>query len=388
MNPANDYFNIFGKFTNEIRKTREVPPFHDVLLFDDIIDRFFLSATIEEKLKHYPIYLWWKITKIIPLRPIEFYELALDCTFQKEDGTYWITIPRKKRNPKKNEEIPVTDTLQINEEVYLMIENYKKDAHKFIEKPFLISYKLYYEFSGNKALRSRVKKLDTAKFIKILKRFYKEIVENRYGFYNLERLDPGDTRHFAFCNMMLQGFNMLSIARIGGHRTLRQQMHYHAHLDHFAESAVMILTRKKRTKLHNTSSIMVNSEVESRGKIYTEKDFEESFPVQYGFCTYNPIECKVGDCRFCSHYLYKPSNESKLESSRWLRDGSEMLKGRIKEQILFMCDISKNIHYNFHELKFNSLHQELLSTKGNELKSLIEQKSMIDALLMEELSDE
>ncbi|MGR5979261.1 hypothetical protein ACT7DJ_17430 [Bacillus cereus] len=48
----------------------------------------------------------------------------------------------------------------------------------------------------------------------------------------------------AFCNMMLQGFNMLSIARIGGHKTLRQQLHYHAHLDHLAESAVHILAKK------------------------------------------------------------------------------------------------------------------------------------------------
>jgi hypothetical protein len=33
---------------------------------------------------------------------------------------------------------------------------------------------------------------------------------------------------------------MLSIARIGGHKTLRMKMHYHAHLEHFAESAVYI----------------------------------------------------------------------------------------------------------------------------------------------------
>jgi glucose-6-phosphate 1-dehydrogenase len=50
----------------------------------------------------------------------------------------------------------------------------------------------------------------------------------------IDRLTTGDARHYAFCNMMLQGFNMLSIARIGGHKTLRMQMHYHAHLEHFA----------------------------------------------------------------------------------------------------------------------------------------------------------
>ena len=34
--------------------------------------------------------------------------------------------------------------------------------------------------------------------------------------------------------MMLQGFNMLSIARLGGHSQLEIRPHYHKHLDHFA----------------------------------------------------------------------------------------------------------------------------------------------------------
>lgn len=38
--------------------------------------------------------------------------------------------------------------------------------------------------------------------------------------------------------MMLQGFNMLSIARLGGQSQLETQLLYHKHLDHFAQSFV------------------------------------------------------------------------------------------------------------------------------------------------------
>lgn len=44
--------------------------------------------------------------------------------------------------------------------------------------------------------------------------FYKEIVEQMYLQHSLDKISPGDTRHFAIINMFLQGFNVLSIARL------------------------------------------------------------------------------------------------------------------------------------------------------------------------------
>ena len=52
-------------------------------------------------------------------------------------------------------------------------------------------------------------------------RFYKIIVEEKYGRCNLERVKAGDTRHFAIINMCLQGFSMHNIATLAGHSELK-----------------------------------------------------------------------------------------------------------------------------------------------------------------------
>jgi hypothetical protein len=154
-------------------------------------------------------------------------------------------------------------------------------------------------------------------------------MEKRYGYPSSDRLTTGDTRHYAFCNMMLQGFNMLSIARIGGHKTLRMQMHYHAHLEHFAESSVYILSQNHIKPSKHFSNTSLNKEVEIRSKVLDKKDFTHLYEVEHGYCTDHPSRCKVGDCRFCEFYFFSPVN--KEQGRRWLRDCLQTLKLRMKE---------------------------------------------------------
>lgn len=77
------------------------------------------------------------------------------------------------------------------------------------------------------------------------KKFYEEVVENIYGQYNIERIRSGDTRHFAIINMCLQGFNMLSIARMAGQEDLKSQHSYFSHAEHFSQSYVYRLAQKR-----------------------------------------------------------------------------------------------------------------------------------------------
>ncbi|MEM5627556.1 hypothetical protein AAHB47_30555 [Bacillus wiedmannii] len=46
--------------------------------------------------------------------------------------------------------------------------------------------------------------------------------------------------------MMFQGFNMLTIARIGGHSSLDAQMHYFNHLEYFSQSSIQYLSDQYR----------------------------------------------------------------------------------------------------------------------------------------------
>ncbi|OUC02588.1 hypothetical protein BK784_08820 [Bacillus thuringiensis serovar medellin] len=373
--------NICSEYTYSERKVRSLPSFHDVLTFDEIINSFFSSCSFQDKLKYYPVLLWWNITKVIPVRPIEFYELSINCIFKGEDGSYWITLPRKKQQPRNNEELEVTDTLQINKELYDLICEYKKDTKEFLENEYLLSFELYRNLFGT-GRPSILKFINGAKFSVILSSFYTDVVEKRYRMGYSERIKPGDTRHFAFCNMMLQGFNMLSIARMGGHKTLRQQLHYHAHLDHLAESAVYILAKNYKNKFNRLSLSSLDREVELKGKIYSKSDFENLHEVEFGYCTDEPSQCKIGDCRYCGFYYFTPSQHEYEEGVKWLRDQSQALQVRIKEQIKFMVSIGKNMGYDLKTLQYPINKQEQLSTNAYRLKRLMEQKARVDCILL------
>jgi hypothetical protein len=108
---ADEFIGLASQFSTSKRRARDLPAFHDVLLFDFILTEYFSVCTEEEKLKYSIIHLWWRLTKVIPMRPVEFYNLSKDC-IQHLDGTYGLTIPRAKQSPKHNEQLEVTNMLQ------------------------------------------------------------------------------------------------------------------------------------------------------------------------------------------------------------------------------------------------------------------------------------
>ena len=131
------------------------------------------------------------------------------------------------------------------------------------------------------------KSFDSSTFLYILNDFYDEIVCNRYGFKIIEqeevkvvehslslnkvinrKIRPNDTRHFAFLNLMTQGYHPVEIARFGGHVSIYSQYHYHQHLEYWVDSEVMELMLK----------FNLNRNIGQHTKdIFDEKEFKERF---------------------------------------------------------------------------------------------------------------
>ncbi|WP_242784710.1 hypothetical protein [Bacillus cereus] len=73
------YFNelwLIQQKYNTQDNIRDLPAFEDVYIFKYLIEFYFEKEIYlkdkDEKLFYFPIYLWWKITTIIPMRPSEF----------------------------------------------------------------------------------------------------------------------------------------------------------------------------------------------------------------------------------------------------------------------------------------------------------------------------
>lgn len=370
---------------------RELPNFKDVLTFDWIIKDFYEKATLEEKKIFYPIILWWNITLIIPMRIKEFVSLAKDCA-KEINGRFTLTIPREKKQRRQTHDIEITDTLFINYDTYKLIQNYSDITKDNPDDEFLLSY--YHYCQSKQHLKSNAftnkinkSKFEEGQFLSLLNNFFKEVVENKYKL-SLQRIKPLDTRHYAFCNMMFQGFNMLTIARIGGHSRLNSQMHYFNHLEYFSQSSIHYLAdqyQKIPSMLFNEDSISNDQIIKH---LYAKSILQEvpnstlnELPkMEYGYCTYNPKKCPVGDCRYCEH-LYIPHNEFNDDLYKWLSNESELLWRKIKEQLLLFKSVTQNMHYNFESLEYDMLAQADLTYITKNIKNMQEQKARIDAQL-------
>jgi len=101
-----------------------------------------------------------------------------------------MVLPRKKKKSTLPGKLEITDTVQINQEVFEFIEDYKQLTSAYdSESYYLISYKAYRKYVKIKTKEKAREKMGAFQFINIIDRFYDEIVTPKYG--DLERIKPG-----------------------------------------------------------------------------------------------------------------------------------------------------------------------------------------------------
>ncbi|HDR4425399.1 TPA: integrase [Bacillus cereus] len=390
---SNKFIDICSPFINNIQKNRDLPNYRHILYFDEKIEQFLNEGTKFELKKYFPIVLWWKITTVIPIRPTEFLKLKRSCVNPTKNSVnkYEITLPRSKEKGTLLRDLDITDTLQINKEIYDLVQTFKSFLSKEDNSQYLFTYKyyeMYKEHLGSERTR-HTEFLPLRQFDSLIDQFYREILKKKYNYDQIEQISPGDTRHLAFCNMMLQGFNMLTIAIIGGHKRLETQKGYWSHLTYFTESWVYNLTEKHRRLMHVNTSLPDSSfsqytrDTINKYKLYKDTyDTKNFLPVDFGYCTdiEYPFNC-TGDCRHCSHYLFSPETDKIDEGLTWLNDYSKLLKRKINEQVSMLTFLSKNMNYNLEELNYSLIDQENLSSSANELNRLLNQKAIVGAKL-------
>lgn len=74
---------------------RELAEFNAYIRFNSVLREFWEQATREEKLTYFPVYLWWNLTAILPLRPSELIRTPRNC-LRTEKGKELIIIRRSR----------------------------------------------------------------------------------------------------------------------------------------------------------------------------------------------------------------------------------------------------------------------------------------------------
>ena len=393
INHSEEYIEICNKVPSYKGGNRVLPNFEDVLTFDDIVNDYFRKYPYDQTMEFLPILMWWILSNILPLRPTEFLLLEKNCletTLKQGNISYLIEVPRIKNESDSPDYILRYDSVEIDQSTYELLINSKMKIESLITSDsiylFPVEFLVHFRRSPRKKKNTRINRRD---FDYLKKDFYEKVVEGIYGEYTLERIKSGDTRHFSIINMCLQGFNMLSIARMAGHDEIDSQYNYFSHADHFSQSYVYRLAQKKLEKqisnnMGGTGLVGWKRYIYDKGRTCntSELNYEDIVGrVEYGICTEQkdlfPENC-IEDCRFCNRYVFNPTVDEHEEGINWLSDCSKVLEKKISESIEYMRDLSEAMSRT---IKPSS--DELLKTKSRNLVAYMDFKATIDAQIME-----
>jgi len=371
---------------DKIDGIRKLPNFYDVMTFHDIINHFMNHWTEKEKHMFFPIVIWWKLTTIIPMRIREFCNMSRSCLLQHERGIS-IIVPRVKnsfleRHNDKNQKLEISDSIA------KLIVSYIEISSPYGHSDTLISFRMYKDAfkKGNFDLQANPNKFKVANFKNLLEQFYQMIVHEKYGLRDIEQIKPNDTRHFAFCSLMLQGIDPLTIARLGGHTKLESQLHYQRHLDYFVQSKIYQLTRlnmltiKDNNYIYNSPLLLEKYEVKSLLSIDNYKDVMET--DEGGFCT-DALEMKcesTRSCLMCSKY--------------WI--SRELLSSKLEELIIMDKEVLQSIQMRIKTIErywneayslvedgdFNLLANESLQHEIKKINGYINDSSNLKTLIL------
>lgn len=275
------------------RSPRKLGDFRDYLRFDKYLREYWTCSCEEKRHIYFPVYLWWNLTAILPLRPTEFLLTPADC-LENVSGTYILSIRRTLRKKKGKNQV----TYRINADYEVNRYEIPSTLGKEIENYRSLHHDSDTLFPPSQFSRST--RMTYAQLNALLRKFLAEEITGKPISIHL-----GDTRHLAMINLMLSGGSPTICKALAGHEDIGVSSNYYSNLSSIIESSVY-----ERFRTSGQDAVM-------NGQMY----FPLALPhnrirIQDGWCDYPAVmegditECLknsyhidfMGDCGNCVHY--------------------------------------------------------------------------------------
>ena len=278
-------------------KPRKLAGFRYYLRFERYVNDFWKAADSGEKEHFFPVFLWWRLTSILPLRATEFLLLPREC-LREQDGQWILTVRRTKLKKGRREVGYTIDAdfdlydYEIPEWMAEEILTYKEDCAAHCEHTkdtlFAPSRRTVLGYLTYDQMRRRL-----AEFC--------EAATGRPDY----PINLGDTRHLAMINLILSGGSPVVCRELAGHESIDISSNYYANLSTVVESIVYEKSRENRGEIRLDGSFRIRI---AGTALLTE--------VDGGSCDFAGIregdisECMksyrtgghFGDCMNCLHF--------------------------------------------------------------------------------------
>lgn len=290
-------------------KQRRLADFKSYFRFHDELKKYWANAKESEKLYYFPLYLWWNLTAILPLRPSEFLLTPRDCLSEKNDN-YFITVRRTKL---KGGHARLSYCIEgdfkkyiypVNSDIANEIIWYKQKTEHMHVSPigtlFCKEASLVYHNHGSIDYNSiyNYGNLDS-----ILKMFYKNVLNGK----DISQIHLGDTRHIAMMNLIISGGSPVMCMELAGHDDISISSHYYSNMSSLVECATYELYRKAKAG--------------GQAYVYGENKYnltplDKYIKIKNGWCCSNNRkimkvdDCvlavnnagEIGDCFYCKYF--------------------------------------------------------------------------------------
>jgi hypothetical protein len=289
---------------------RQLADFKAYLRFHDVLTQYWLSADEKHKLFYFPLYMWWNLTAVLPLRPMEFLLIPRDC-FHSHDGVHTITIRRTKLKGSAPQigyridtdydlkQYSIHDSLAGELRWYLAATSTMPDTEintLFLNTP----YNLFMgKPAGRKGRYFTYSNMNTC-----LNRFFDDVINA--GGHDVSPINLGDTRHIAMTNLIISGGSPVICRELAGHAGIDISSHYYSNISNLVECVTYEKWRKAKGN---------EADFSGRAK-YAVTLPKNAHRVAGGYCDSPTIkdgnidDCMksysgkghIGECAFCGHY--------------------------------------------------------------------------------------
>ena len=297
-NPDRDYVielleDMYAAQNVRRSKRRKLIDFRSYFRFDEEVNRFWETADDEKRLFYFPVYLWWRLTAVLPLRVTEFLMTPAKCLNKSRKGTPMLTVRRTRlKGGFRGVTYKISgdyrmDTYPVSEQVASAVRWYRKKTAGMKRPAIDLLFCRQAVFLHNSS-PTDCTSLESPYCYHDLKNTLDLFYVEELGGKGIGRINLGDTRHIAMMNLIISGGSPSMCMELAGHEDINVSSHYYANMSNLVECATYELFRRKER----------SDEVPVKGKRkYSLEPVEDMVRMEGGWCS-SPL-IKQGDVSDC-----------------------------------------------------------------------------------------
>ena len=239
---------MFAKEKHSDRKQRILSDFTAYFGFNSALESYWVGATKRDKLFYFPLYFWWNLTAILPLRVTEFLLTPREC-LETKGGETILTIRRTTLKARKmrvkhniNEDYEMVK-YSIPEKLANEVRDY---LHATAKMPLsslntLFVPHAHYSCLGRDVVPSSVY-YSSRNLEHCLRKFQDKVMMIAS---EKDRIRLGDTRHLAMISLIISGGSPVICKELAGHEDVNISSHYYSNISKLVECATYEMIKSR-----------------------------------------------------------------------------------------------------------------------------------------------